>query len=398
MCGIFDYVKLMLSQHIGAVAVPLVAVGCDVKKGQLIAVCEGLGANIHSSVYGMVDEVSADAITIKCVEHQPDEYLKIKDTASFLDAVKEAGIVGAGGAGFPAHVKFNVNLDGGCVILNAAECEPTLLHNIQVLTDDADTIIRGMRYVMEMTNAAKGYVAVKAKNAAAVAAVKKACGGDDTIEIKLLPDAYPVGDERAILAEVLGVQLGPGQLPSAVGALVSNVETIKRVVEAIELRKPVITKDFTVGGRLYDTHGKTGQVFLDQPIGAPIKKYIESCGGLIPPVGEIVLGGAFTGARGNEDSVITKLLGGIFAASPYPTAPLNFGILACECGAQEERLREIVTAMGGTVVAEKKCKRMIEHNGRWRCAKPGACPGQAEIALALKMEGAEASLVGACED
>ena len=398
MGNIYENIKIMLSQHIGVAAAPVINVGDTVKKGQLVAMCKGFGANIHSSVYGNVIEINDGVMIIKPDAHQSEEYVKIKDTTSNLEAIKEAGIVGAGGAGFPAHVKFDINLEGGCIILNAAECEPTLLHNMQALEEDAQGIIRGMKYIMQMTNAAKGYVAIKPKNKTALISVAKAIKGEASIEIKYLSDMYPAGDERVVVREVLGVQLEVGQLPSAVGAAVSNVETVKRVREAIELRKPVITKDITVGGRLGGTYGNSPQVFLDQLIGMPIAHYINKCGGYVSPIGEIVLGGPFTGERGHESSVLTKTTGGIFVAMPFPVAEKKFGILACECGASSERMREIVSDMGGTVVSETLCKRMVEVNGRYRCELPGQCPGQAEATLRLKSQGAEAIISSACED
>jgi len=391
------HVKIGLKQHIGAAATPIVAVGESVKKGQLLATCEGLGANVHSSVYGMVDGVCADFVSIIMDAHQPAEFVRIKETDSLLEAVQEAGIVGAGGAGFPAHVKFDVDLGGGTFILNGAECEPILGHNMQVLRKLPELIVRGVKYAMGMVNASRGIIAIKPKHKAEMIAVAKACKDEPSISIKYLADEYPVGDERVIVREVLGVTLKPGQLPVAAGAVVSNVETIKRVALAIEEGMPVITKDFTVCGRLNDLGGE-GRVYLDEPIGLPVSRYIEDLGGYIRPVGEIVLGGAFTGTSGSVDSPVTKTLGGIFVALPFPDDNRKFGILACECGAGEARLQEIVEGMGGEVVASAMCKRMVEVNGRYRCEEPGNCPGQSEKILKLKAEGAQAVVVGTCED
>jgi proline reductase-associated electron transfer protein PrdC len=387
-----------MKQHVGVPGRTLVNKGDTVKKGQLIAHCEGLGANIHASVYGTVLEANDQYVKISMDDEQPDEYVKIKDTDTNLQAIQEAGVVGAGGAGFPTHAKYKFDLTGGCVIVNAAECEPVLRHNKKVLTDRPEAIVRGLRYAMEITNAAKGYVAIKPKHKQEMIAIGAACKEEPDIELKYLPDMYPAGDERVIIREVLGVELEPGQLPNAANAVVSNVETVKRIVEAIELRKPVITKDFTMGGRLKGTVGGSDKVYLDQPIGASVKKYIDECGGYLPPHGEIVLGGPFTGNRGAEDSVITKTSNGIFVAMPPIEDQNDFGVLACECGAAEDRLKEIVSDMGGTVVAEEKCKRMTEAGGRFRCEKPGVCPGQAETVLNLIAKGARSLLIAACED
>ena len=389
--------KIELRQHVGAPCKPVVEVGDKVKKGQLIAEPQGLGANIHTSVYGKVVDITDACILIEADDNQPSEYVKIKDTETHLEAIKEAGIVGAGGAGFPTHVKLNVDLTGGYIIVNAAECEPVLGHNVELMENNPEIIIKGLKYMLDITKADKAYIAIKPKYKKAIIALGKACKSEEKIEIKYLPDMYPAGDERVIIRELLGVNLVPGQLPIEAKAVVSNVETVKRIVEAIEDRKPFITKDITVGGRVCgaENHGK---VFMDVPIGMPVIHYIEECGGFIKPFGEIVVGGPFTGRHGEEQSPITKTLGGILVSMPLPQETKKLGIIACECGAQEERLKQIASLMGAEVVAEEKCKRMTEINGRFRCDLPGICPGQAEKVLKLKSQGAEAVLIGNCED
>lgn len=389
--------KIELRQHVGASCKPIVEVGAEVKKGQLIAEPQGLGSNIHASVYGKVVEITDAAIMIDADENQPEEYVKIKDTETYLEAIKEAGIVGAGGAGFPTHIKLNVDLTGGYIIVNAAECEPVLGHNVEIMEENPEILIKGLKYMLDITKADKAYIAVKPKYKKAIVALGKACKDEPNIELKYLPDMYPAGDERVIIRELLDVTLVPGQLPIEAKAVVSNVETVKRIVEAIEDRKPFITKDITVGGRVNgaENHGK---VFKDVPIGMPVVHYIEECGGFIKPFGEIVLGGPFTGRHGEEQSPVTKTLGGILVSMPLPKESKKLGIIACECGAQEDRLKQIASLMGAEVVAEERCKRMVEVNGRFRCDLPGICPGQAEKVLKLKSQGAEAVLIGNCED
>lgn len=389
-------IVILLKQHVGAPCKPIIQVGDSVKKGQLIAVPEGLGANIHASVYGTITKITDQVIEIKADELQPDEYIKIKETNTYLEAIQEAGVIGAGGAGFPTHVKLKANLNGGYVIANAAECEPILNHNTEMMEKYPEYVVKGLKYLMEITNASKGFIAIKPIHKKAAIALAKACKADANIEVKFLPNMYPAGDERVIVREILGVELKPGQLPLEANAVISNVETLKNIVLAIEERRPVITKDFTLGGRLINA--KEGKVFFDQPIGMPLKHYIELCGGYIEPHGEIVVGGPFTGRHGEENTPITKTTGGILVAMPYPQEKRKVGILECECGASEERLREIAAGMGAEVVATARCKRMVEVNGRYRCDKPGCCPGQAETILGLKREGAEVVLTATCQD
>ena len=386
-------IKIPLRQHVGGINSPIVKLRDKVYKGQLIAVPNGLGANIHSSVSGEIVDIDDENITIKSLPNQPDDYIKIKESNDYLELIKEAGVVGAGGAGFPTNIKLNTKLESGFVVVNAAECEPLLNHNMARIMEDPDLIVRGLKYVMEITGAKKGYIAIKPKNKEPLIELGKAIKDYENIEIKYLPNMYPAGDERVIIRELFGIILKPGQLPLEANVVVTNIETIRNIVLAIEERRPVITKDLTVDGRI-----KSGEkVFLNIPIGTSIKSLIDNCGGYIEPHGEIILGGPFMGKTGSEDSVVTKTTGGILVALPFPNDSRKFGVLGCECGAQVDRLTSIVENMGGEVVSATNCKRMKDVNGRLRCEEPGVCPGQAEKIMYLKKNGAEAIVVGTCE-
>jgi proline reductase-associated electron transfer protein PrdC len=383
---------LQLKQHVGAPCKAIVKVGEHVVRGQLIATPDGLGANIHASVSGEVVEVTASAMIIRMDDTQPDDYLPISETTSNLEAIELAGIVGAGGAGFPTHVKYKIKIESGYVIANAVECEPLLGHNVKFMEEHPDVIVRGLKYLIEISDAKMAYIALKLKYRKAALALGRACKNEPNIEVKFVSDMYPAGDERVIIRELLGVELKPGQLPSVANAIVSNVETIKRVVEAIEQRKPYIEKDITVAGRVGES-----KVFENQPLGLPVSYFIEASGGYIEPYGEIVIGGPFTGISGHQDTPLTKTTGGILVAMPFPQEKKKIGLLACECGAEEDRLREIAEAMGSEVVLTETCKRMVKHNGRYRCDLPGICPGQAEKILKMKQAGAETVLTSSCQ-
>lgn len=386
-------IKIPLRQHVGGINSPIVKLKDKVYKGQLIAVPNGLGANIHSSVSGEIVDIDDENITIEALPNQPDDYIKIEESNDYLELIKEAGVVGAGGAGFPTNIKLNTKLESGFVVVNAAECEPLLNHNMTRIMEDPDLIVRGLKYVMEITGAKKGYIAIKPKNEKPLIELGKAIKDHEDIEIKYLPNMYPAGDERVIIRELFGIILKPGQLPLEANVVVTNIETIRNIVLAIEERRPVITKDLTVDGRV-----KSGEkVFLNIPIGTNIKSLIDNCGGYIEPHGEIILGGPFMGKAGSEDSVVTKTTGGILVALPFPNDSRKFGVLGCECGAQVDRLTSIVENMGGEVVTTANCKRMKDVNGRLRCEEPGVCPGQAEKIMYLKKNGAEAIVVGTCE-
>ena len=388
-------IKIPLKMHVGGPCSPIVKVGDRVLRGQLIAEPSGLGANIHASYTGEVTAVTETDIVIKADDKQNfDEYVKIPDTKTNLEAIAAAGVVGAGGAGFPTAVKLKTEIPQGCFIANCAECEPLLAHNIHQIETDAAQLVRGVKYAMEITKAPKGYIAIKPKHKKAVIELIKACRNEDNIDVFRLPDMYPAGDERVIVREVMGIELEPGQLPGTVGACIDNAETLKNIVLAIEERKPVIDKDITVSGRV--AHKES--VFVDVTIGTPMGDLIERAGGFINPHGEIVVGGPQTGRTGSEETPVTKTSGGCLVAMPFPQEKRKAGILICECGGSEERLTQVAEAMGAEVVSKERCKRMVEVNGRYRCGLPGKCPGQAEKVMALKRGGAEVLVVGTCSE
>ena len=404
--GRWGYVEIPLLQHVGEPSRPVVKVGDTVARGQRIAERVGkYGANIHSSVSGLVVNIS-EAIHIDVDGNQPDSFLEIPKTSTKLEAIEEAGVVGAALMGFPAHIKLRADLSahpsGGCVIANAAECEPGRRHNVKLVEDTPEIVIEGLLHCMDITGAAKGYVAISRGQERAIAAMERACAPHPNIQLmENMAPTYPVGDERVLVRELLGHVLAPGELPQSVGVLVFNVETLKRIAQAIDIRKPVMDKDFTLNGRIADVFlSGEPKVFLDEPMGYPVAKYIEEAGGYQEPYGELVLGGgAFKGYRGVDTEVVTKRMASIFVSMPFSEDRRRFGVLACECGAREDRLGQIVESMGGVVVSESFCKRMEpDEHGRLRCNKPGVCPGQAETVLEFKNQGAQAILVGSCED
>ena len=389
-----EKIHIPLKQHVGGPCQAIVNVGDHVKRGQLIAVPAGLGANIHASLSGVVEEITEMDIVVKLDKEQTDDYMRLEKTDDYLQKIKDAGIVGVGGAGFPTGIKFSTKIPGGYVIANAAECEPILGHNVKFMEEHPEVVVRGLKYIMELTDAKEGYIAIKTKYRKALLALGKACKDEPNISVKILPNMYPAGDERVIVRETLGVILQPGQLPLEANAIISNVETIKHVVNAIEEDKPLIDKDLTVGGRVQNP-----SIFMDVPIGLPISVFIEKAGGYINPHGEIVRGGPFTGRPAREEEPINKTTGGLLVAMPYPQEKEKVGILICECGAQEERLRQIADGMGAEVVSVQMCKRMKpDKNGRLRCELPGICPGQAEKVLKMKKDGAKAVIAGTCQD
>lgn len=413
-------VQILLRQHVGAPCEAIVKAGDKVEKGTLIATPTGLGANIFSSVYGVVEEVTADSIIIKPDDEQKDEFVPIKEGTK-LEMVKEAGIVGMGGAGFPTGVKLNINLaetpmaeldpeinpelpadfklEHSYILVNAAECEPGLEHNIQQLEEQTDKVIRGVKYCMEITHADKAIFAIKKKHHNAIKILDAALKSEPDISIHMLADIYPMGEERAVVRECLGVNLTTTQLPSAARSVVVNLETAAKVAEAIDERKPCISKNMTVRGKLNGGNG--AHVFMDVPIGVSVGEMIEKAGGIDGVYGEIIMGGAFTGKSTDLDAPTTKTTGGILVTGEFPDLHgANVGILVCACGGSEERMREIATKMNGNVVSVCKCKQAIENKpgAPLKCLRPGNCPGQVKNNLQFKKDNCEYIIIGNCSD
>ena len=418
-------VQILLRQHVGAPCAPIVAVGDEVKKGTLIATPTGLGANIHSSVYGKVLVIKDDRIIIEPDKEQPDEFVPIDvpEGASKLDMIKAAGVVGLGGAGFPTGIKLNIDLsqtpmaelnpeinpdlpagfklENSYILINAAECEPGLEHNIKQLAEQTDKCIRGVKYCMEITKADKAIFAIKKKHKEEILILDKALEGEENISRFLLPDIYPMGEERAVVRECLGVNLDTTQLPSAARAVVVNLETVCKIAEAIDEKKPLISKNITVRGNIKG--GNAAHVFMDMPIGLSVGELIEMAGGLDKPdsVGEIVMGGAFTGRAAELDEPTTKTTGAILTTFRMPNLTgKTVGLLVCACGGNEGRMRVIAEKMGGEVVSVARCKQAIENKpgAPLKCLRPGNCPGQVKNNMQFKKDGCEYIIIGNCSD
>ena len=390
--------QILLRQHVGAPCRAIVSAGDRVEKGTLIAEPAGLGANIFSSAYGVVKEVLEDRIIITPDEEQKDEFVPIPE-GSLLDMVKAAGVVCMGGAGFPTGVKLGTDLEGGYILANAAECEPGLKHNIIQLEEDCGKVIRGIKYCMEISNAAKGIIAIKKKNEKAVNSLREALKDEKDITIHLLPDIYPMGEERAVVRECLGIELETTQLPAAAKAIVCNVETLARVTEAIEERKPCFSKNMTVIGKM--NGGNEPHVFMDVPVGTSVGTMIEKAGGIDGKYGEIIMGGPFTGHAVEVDEPVTKTTGGIIVTIEFPDLHgAKTGLLVCACGGSEDRMRDICAKMNGTVASVARCKQAIENKpgAALKCERPGICPGQAKNNIQFKKDGCEYIIIGNCSD
>ena len=251
---------------------------------------------------------------------------------------------------------------------------------------------------MEISNAGKAIFAIKKKNEKAVQALKEALKAEDNISIHLLPDIYPMGEERAVVRECLGIELPPTDLPLAAKSIVINVETLARITEAIEERKPCFSKNLTVIGKL--NGGNEPHVFKDVPVGTSVSDLIERAGGIDGEYGEIIMGGPFTGKATTLEAPITKTTGGIIVTIEFPDLHgATMGVLVCACGGDEARMRDIAQKMNANVVSVARCKQAAEmKNGALKCERPGNCPGQVKNSMQFKKDKCEYIIIGNCSD
>ncbi len=217
-----------------------------------------------------------------------------------LEQIAEAGVVGAGGAGFPTHVKLAGKAD--TVLVNAAECEPLLHKDKEVLRRHADEVLEGLAVAMESVGAKRGIVGIKGKYGEVIELLEpKLAAG---MEIVPLRDAYPAGDELILVYDVLGRVIPPGGIPLAVDAVVVNVETLMNVARAAD--QPVTEKYLTIAGAV------ANPVTLRVPVGITLAECVAAAGGPTVPDANYVVGGVMMGyLEENRDALVDKTTGGV---------------------------------------------------------------------------------------
>lgn len=218
------------------------------------------------------------------------------------DAVQDAGVVGAGGAGFPAHKKLEASVE--YVIANGAECEPLLHKDAELMTHHAPKIVEGISLVMEATRAKYGVIGLKAKHSRALAALSQAIKGT-SIRLHLLGDYYPTGDEFLLVHAVTGRLIPAGGIPLQVGCVVHNVESLLNIVRASR-GVPVTRKALTVAGAVWRPCS------LEVPVGVSFREVIEAVGGATVKDFAVFVGGTMMGfVTRNLDQPVTKTTGGL---------------------------------------------------------------------------------------
>ncbi len=384
-----DKVVLHLSQHIGAPAKSTLQINDKVTYGQVIAEAGGfVSAPIHATISGRIIAFgnfkhplgqSSPAIVIeRDVNAQEPVYTEKPvnglslPPAEILKRIKDAGIVGLGGAAFPAHVKLSppagVVID--TVILNGAECEPFLTADHRTMLEQSEKVVDGLRLVMKVLNAKRGFIAIEDNKPDAIEVIDDIVHDLFAIDVQPLVTKYPQGGEKQLIKAVTGREVPNGKLPSDVGVVVMNVTSAAAISDAVNYCMPLTEKTVTLAGECVKNPGN-----YRVRIGTTISDFIQMTGGLKEnvPLKKVILGGPMMGfALYDLNTPIIKGTSGILCwskeeAQPKPrTGCLRCGkcVEACPMGLEPLVLDALINA--------KKYEE-AEKEGILNCVNCGSC-------------------------
>lgn len=319
-------VIIPMVQHIGAPCTPTVKKGDLVKVGQVIGNSEAyVSAPVHASVSGTVTRVEpmlyASGKQVMSVEIQTDGNQDVDENIQppvihsrddFLKALRNSGLVGLGGAGFPTHVKLNPPKDKSIeyLIINGAECEPYITSDYRELMENAHGVIKGIQLVLDMLGIPKAIIGVEDNKPKAIQLLTEKAAADNRISVKTLHSRYPQGAEKTLIYTVTGRKVpAGGKLPADVGCIVLNVNSVSFIASYIETGMPLIHKRVTVDGPVI----KRPQNVL-VPIGTSLRDLIDFCGGFQEKPFKILMGGPMMGiAQYSLDTSVIKNTNAILA-------------------------------------------------------------------------------------
>lgn len=321
-----DRVVIPLSQHIGAPCKVHVEIGQEVKIGQEVGSAEAfVSAPVHASVSGKViaigefpNAMGRMVPSVVIENDKQDTWVELSGTEDYLslkpeelkDKIRQAGIVGMGGAAFPTAVKLSPPKEKpiDVVIINGAECEPYLTADYRLMLERPREIIEGLKILMKALGVKKGLVGIENNKPDAVASMKEAAAGAEDIEVYALEVKYPQGAEKMLIDALTHRQVpSKGGLPMDIGVVVQNVGTAVAIYEAARLGRPLVERVVTVTGE-----GITKPSNLMVRIGTPVSHLLKECGGPRGEASKIISGGPMMGfAIFSEDVPVTKGTSGI---------------------------------------------------------------------------------------
>ncbi len=399
-----EVVAISTLQSLGKPAVPVVEVGSPVKIGQLIARADGpISSDVFASVSGTVEEIRDSAganggpeqfILIRNNHREETAYLPpLSDpSADEIKArIKDAGIVGLGGAGFPAAVKLSPKTPVDTLILNGAECEPYLTCDYRLMLEKTDEIARGARYIAKALGVNNIIIGIEANKPDCIEKFEKY----DDIKVVILKKKYPMGGEKQLVYVTTGRKIGlPPKLPADSGVVVQNVATAFAVCEAVENGKPLFERVVTVSGKAVEN---TKNIVVR--LGTKLEDVVNYCGGEKTSPKKVIQGGPMTGlALMNYEAYTHKTTSGILlmtadeAAAEEPTPCLNCGKCADVCPMHLMPMNTAFYAGAGDFGAAAKYGNTLS------CIECGACeyicPAKRPLIQAIRRTKAEMRKAG----
>ena len=390
-----------VSQHIGAPANPIVAVGDTVLRGQMIAEAGGfVSSPIFSSVSGTVKAIEPRRVAVgdmvKCIviendgEYKEVEYKGVDDVfklsnEEIIALVRDAGVVGMGGAGFPTHVKLSPKEPDKIeyIIANCAECEPYLTSDYRRMLENPESLIAGMRIILQIFPKAKGIFGIENNKPDCIEKLKELVKGEDRMEVCPLETKYPQGGERQLIYATTGRSINSKMLPADVGCIVYNVETITAIYNAVKLGIPVMNRVATITGDGVNNPGN----FLYY-IGTNYAELVEAAGGFKGEPEKIISGGPMMGfAMFSVDIPTTKTSSSLLVlskdevAAMEPTACIN-------CGRCVEACPELLVPSRLAKMADNSLSAEFEKWNGLECIECGSCsficPAKRHLAQSIK--------------
>lgn len=382
-----DVMVYPLSQHIGAPAKAVVAVGDRVLKGQLIAEAGGfISAPVFSSVSGTVKAIENRLVVNgnndECIiiendrenetvsDFGKDRSLDSLSAEDIVDIIKKAGIVGLGGAGFPAGVKVSPknanNID--TVIINGSECEPYLTSDYRLMLERNEEIIKGIKAVLKALPNAKAVIGIENNKPEAIKILDEKTSSEDKISVCPLKTKYPQGGERQLIYAITGRKINSKMLPADKGCIVLNTASCYAIYEAVYKNMPLIHKVMTITGEA--VHSPCN---VDVPLGVSHSYVLEKCGGAKDDVVKFISGGPMMGmAMSSLDVPVVKTSSSILAFSKDDVAALPQS--ACiHCGRCVKACPQIlVPQMMAKAVRSQNMDRFDELGGM-ECIECGCC-------------------------
>ena len=296
-----------LSQHIGAPSVPCVKKGDTVLAGQKIADAGGfvsvpLHASVSGTVKGIEKHLNATGSMVDCIviendqQYQEVEYQesRLEDLTKeeILNRIKEGGVVGMGGAGFPTHVKLAPKDPSRIeyILVNGAECEPYITSDYRRMIEEPEKVVKGLQVILTLFDSAKGYICIEDNKPDCIAKMKELVKDIDRIEVKEVMTKYPQGGERTLIYAATGREINSSMLPADVGCVVDNVETVISVYKAVILGRPVNSRVVTMSG-----DGIKEPKNLLVLSGTDMSELVDAADGLKAKIAKAISGGPMMG-------------------------------------------------------------------------------------------------------